>query len=189
MPVNYKTLKQLIPVELGEGLETDLGVEGRAIDKLQASADRLLSNIFADTSFELLSDWERVLGLLPGTDSSTGVRVAAVVARIRAKGGLSRPFFITLAVAMGYEIVIDEPVEFMAGWSCAGEELNPEDIVYAWWVSILNEIRPAYYFYTGSNGAGDRLCDFDQSDLETIFEKLKPAETKVFFIYPNYSQE
>ena len=91
-----------VPVELGGISDIDLGVEGRAIDKLQASADRLLVNIFADMAYELLPAWERVLGLTPDQAASTGVRVAAVVAKIRAKGGLSRPFFINLAAAMGY---------------------------------------------------------------------------------------
>jgi len=189
MPQNYKTLKQLIPIDLGETSDTDLGVEGYALDRLLYSSERLLVNIFADTCYELLPDFERVLGLTPDPASSTGLRVAAVVAKIRAKGGLSKPYFINLASAMGYQIEIEEPTEFMAGWSCAGDELNHEDIVYAWWVNVLNETIPVYYFYAGSNGAGDRLCDLPESDLETLFRELKPAETQVFFIYPNYSQE
>ena len=189
MPQNYKTLKQLIPVELGGTSDTDLGVEGRALDRLHSSSERLLINIFADTCYELLPDWEKVLGVSPDPASSTGVRVAAVVAKIRAKGGLSKPFFISLAASMGYEIEIEEPTEFMAGWSCAGEELTHEDIVYVWWVNVLNETIPVHYFYAGSNGAGDRLCDFDESGLVALFQELKPAETQVFFTYPNYSQE
>lgn len=188
MPQSYKTLKQLFPIEMRETFNRDLASEGKALDRLHDSAQRLLTNIFADTCYELLPRWEKTYGITPDPDASTGRRVAALVAKIRAKGGLSRPYFINLADAMGYQIGIEEPTEFMAGWSCAGEHLTHEDIVYIWIVNILNETRPAYYFYAGGNGAGDRLCDFEHTDLETIFEELKPAETLVFFTYP-YTQE
>lgn len=189
MSLNYKTLKLLIPIELGDTADQDMAVEGLSLDRAQESAVRLLANIFADTCYELLLDWERVYGLSPEPGLSTGVRVAALVAKIRARGGLSRPYFINLAAALGYEIEIDEPTEFMAGWSGVGDELTHEDIVYFWWVNVLNESIPVYYFYAGSNGAGDRLCDFDESDLVKLFQELKPAETEVFFNFPNYSEE
>lgn len=188
MSQNYNTIKKLVPIDLGEAGDQDLALEGRALDRVEESAQRVLANMFADTCYELLPDWERVYGLTPDPGASTGVRVAALVAKIRAKGGLSRPYFINLADAMGFEIEIVEPNEFMAGWSCAGEELLHEDFVFVWWVNVLNENIPAYFFYVGSNGAGDRLCDFGQDDLETIFKELKPAHTLVFFTYPNYQE-
>ena len=188
MQQNSKTLRYLNPVKLGSVADMDMETEATALDRAQESAYRLFVNIFPDTCYELLSDWERVYGITPNTDASTGVRVANLVARIRAKGGLSIPYFTNLADAMGYEIEIVEPDLFMAGWSRAGDEVNDGDIVYVWWVNVLNEDIPAHCFYAGSNGAGDRLCDFGQDDLETIFEEFKPAETLVFFTYPNYQE-
>jgi uncharacterized protein YmfQ (DUF2313 family) len=183
---NSKTLRYLTPVRLGDVADMDMETEAKALDRAQDSADRVFVNIFPDTCYELLSAWERVYGLTPDADASTGVRVAALLAKIRAKGGLSRPHFIALAEMLGYDVEIEEPTEFMAGWSCAGDKLNDENIVYAWWANVLNTEIPGYYFYAGTNGAGDRLADFGVDDLETIFEDLKPAETLVFFTYPNF---
>ncbi len=188
MSQNSKTIKYLCPVRLGSVSDLDMATEAKAFDRAQASAERVLVNMFADTCYELLPDWERVYGMTPDPEASTGVRVASLIAKIRAKGGLSRPYFINLADSVGYEIEIEEPAGFMAGWSCAGEELLDEDFVFVWYVNVLNDDIPAYYFYSGSNGAGDRLCDFGQDDLETVFDELKPAETLVFFTYPNFEE-
>ena len=188
MSQNHRVLNILMPLDLGEASQRDMEFEGRAVDRAQESAARVLANVFADTCYELLPDWERVYGLPSDPELSTGVRVATLVAKIRARGGLSRPYFINLAHAMGYQIQIDEPTEFMAGWSYAGDEVNGEDIVYVWWVDVLNENIPAFFFHAGGCGAGDRLCDFGQDDFEAIFQDLKPAETQVFFSYPNYQE-
>ena len=188
MSQNYNTIKALFPLDLGETADMDMAHEGRILDGVQDSAGRVLANVFADSCYELLPDWERVYGLSPEAGVSTGVRLAALVAKIRAKGGLSRPYFINLAKAMGFQIEIEEPTTFMAGWACAGEAVNLEEIAYVWWVNVLNKNIPAYFFYAGANGAGDRLCDFGQGDLERVFRELKPAETRVFFTYPNYQE-
>lgn len=185
---NHKTLAYLDPVKLGPLAAKDAATTALALDRAQNNAFRLFLNMFPDTCYELLADWERIYGLAPDAGASTGVRRAALLAKIRAKGGLSRPFFTGLAATLGYEIEIGEPAMFMAGWSRAGELLNNADIVYVWWVNVLNDNIPAYHFHAGANGAGDRLCDFGQDDLESIFKALKPAETLVFFTYPNYQE-
>ena len=186
---NSKTLRYLFPVKLGGVAELDIETEAIALNRAQDSAYRLFVNIFPDTCYELLADWERVYGLTPAIDASTGVRVAALLAKIRARGGLSRPFFISLAQTLGYDIEIEEPAGFMAGWSCAGEAVLDDDFGYVWIVNIINADIPAYYFHAGSCGAGDSLCDFGMDDIETMFRELKPAETLVFFTYPNYTEE
>ena len=191
MSANYKPLKQLCPVELGDisGQVTEL--DGTALDRSVASAERVLVNVFADGADELLSHWERVYGLTPDDGVSLETRVNALVAKIRAKGGLSRPYFIDLASSMNYladdgeayEIEIYEAEEFMVGWSGANDHLTHEDIIYIWQVNVLNDDYPAYYFHADDGCAGQRLFDFPKSNLNVVFEYLKPAETLVFFHY------
>lgn len=186
---NYKTLRYLNPVKLGSIADRDMDTEAKALDRVQADAFRLFVNMFPDACYELISDWERVYGLTPDIGSSTGVRVAALLAKIRGRGGLSRPFFINLAQTLGFSIEIEEPTGFMAGLSGAGDVLFGEDFSFVWYVNVLNAQIPTYLFYAGSNGAGDRLCDFGAVELESVFVDLKPADTLVFFEYPNFTEE
>jgi uncharacterized protein YmfQ (DUF2313 family) len=177
-------LKLLLPLELGATHDQDLALEGDLLDQAQAGAGLLLKNVFADSTYELLSDWERVLALVPEDDASVTARVAACVAKLRELGGLSIPYFIQLAEAMGYEIEIFEPQPFMAGVGMAGYPVYIAGIIWCWRVDVQEEEYPAYYFRAGQSGAGDPLMDFGLLDLETVFNELKPAHTFVYFTYP-----
>lgn len=185
--MSHKTvLKQLFPVELGENHDLDMAVEGDHLDKVQASAEILLANIFPDTAFELLSDWERVLGLSPDGDASIPARMAACVAKFKETGGLSIPYFTQLAAAMGYTIEIVEPQPFMAGIGRAGDVIYDADIIWCWRVDILDASVPVYYFRAGQSGAGDPIMSFGSTVIEEVFEDLKPADTFVYFRYAYY---
>ena len=155
-----------MPIELGEDHDSDLAIEGDHLDQVQTSAVNLLKNVFADTTYELLARWEYTLGLTPAEDASTATRVAACVAQIRERGGLSIPYFIQLADDIGYEIEIVE-----------------EATVFQWRVNVIAEDPGIHYFIAGLSGAGDSLQAFGIGELEGIFEDLKPAHTFVYFAY------
>lgn len=185
--MSHKTvLKQLFPIELGETHDRDMTVEGDHLDKVQASAEILLANIFPDTAFELLYDWERVLGLSPDADASISARMAACVAKFREVGGLSIPYFTQLAAAMGYTIEIVEPQPFMAGIGAAGDTIYDADIIWCWRVDIQDASVPVFYFRAGESGAGDPIMSFGATVIEGVFEDLKPAHTFVYFRYAYY---
>ena len=184
MSRQYETLKQLFPLELGGVHDGDMAVEGGILDRAEASADQLLEQVFADSAARLLTDWERVLGLTPAAGSSTTARLAACVAKIRERGGLSIPYFVELADAMGYTIEVFEPGPFMAGVGCAGDDLYIDQAVFCWRVDVMDDGLPRYEFEAGLSCAGDPLMDFGVQALETVFEELKPAHTFVYFTYP-----
>ncbi|MDY6789676.1 MAG: putative phage tail protein [Thermodesulfobacteriota bacterium] len=179
-------LKQLFPVEIGENHDRDMTVEGGHLDRVQASAETLLENIFPDMALDLLYDWERFLGLSPGEDASTTARVAACLARLRETGGMSIPYFMQLAAAMGYTIKIVEPQPFMAGLGAAGDTIYDPDIVFCWRVDIQDVTVPVYYFRAGESGAGDPIMDFGVTNIESVFGDLKPAHVFVYFRYAYY---
>jgi uncharacterized protein YmfQ (DUF2313 family) len=177
-------LKMLMPVDLGDTHEMDLAVEGRHLDLAQDSAVRLLANCFADSAFELLPSWERYLGIVPPIDASIQARTAACVLKLRELGGLSIPYFIQLAEAMGYEIIIQERWPFMAGVSGAGDRLYIKEIIWCWRVDVQNTETPMYDFRAGVNMSGDPLLSFGIQEIEALFNDLKPAHTFVYFTYP-----
>lgn len=182
MSRNYNVLRQLMPVEMGAESDLDLQIEGQVLDRAEASAAALFRNLFADSCFELLDRYESLLGLTPNPEASTGVRRAAVVAKLRERGGVSIPYFKTLSEGLGYEIEIEEPVAAMCGWAECGDELL-EDTPYYWEVHVTSGEITTYDSYMGECRCGDRLLDFDAEDLDRLFDDLKPAETFVRVFY------
>lgn len=167
MSQNHKnTLKLLMPVELGDTHDADLTIEGDHLDQVQTSAGNLLKNVFADSTYELLSRWEHTLGITPPDDASTTARVAVCVAKVRERGGLSIPYFIQLADSLGYQIEIVE-----------------EETLFQWRVDVQSEDPPTHYFIAGQSCAGDSLQAFGIGELEGMFEDYKPAHTFVYFTY------
>lgn len=176
------TLHQLFPIELGGDFGKTLAISARILDAVQASADSLLTDSFADAAVALLPDWERVLGLNPRSEDPLAYRRSQVIRKIRERGGLSRAYFIRLAAALGYEIDIIEPRPSMAGIMRAGDAIISDAVRWQWGV-VMPE-RPIYEFRAGSSCAGERLSWWDTEPiLEGIFRELKPAHTFVYFIY------
>lgn len=176
------TLRLLFPIELEGDHLADLQHDALHLDTAKKRGEDLLGEMFADKTTGLLRDWETALGLTPGTDDPLQLRRNMLVRKLRERGGLSIPYFMMLAEALGYEIEIIEPVPFMAGWAAAGGELFSADVIYQWGVKIFNQ--PVYKFRVGESTAGERLAWWNsQSLLEDLFTELKPAHTYVYFSY------
>lgn len=158
-------LQLLMPVKLGAEHAKDMAIEGQHLDAARTSIVDVLSNMFIDAAYALLPDWERVLGISPPVGATTAQRRTACLAKIRARGGLSRAYFIQLAADLGYAIEIYEE----ASWH--------------WRVHVLTAPDYLYYFRAGESGAGDRLLDFGTPELEEAITDLKPAHTYVYFSY------
>jgi uncharacterized protein YmfQ (DUF2313 family) len=176
------TLKLLFPIELQGDFEKDIELEGKHLDAAQSNAERLLNEMFPNQSYELLPDWERVCGLTPGSDDTLQLRQEMVVRKLRELGGLSRAYFIQLAVSIGYTITIEELLPFMAGIGRAGDALYVEAVIWIWRVKIAGQ--SLYYFRAGQSSAGERLLWWlPQAALENILNELKPAHTFIIFDY------
>jgi len=176
------TLRLLFPVELGGEHDADLDLDAKHLDTAQANAETLLAEMFPDTTNQLLAEWERVYGVTPGPDDPLQYRREQVVRKIRERGGLSIPYFLALAEAMGYVVEIVEPVPFMSDWGCADDELFDESVVYQWGLTIYNQ--PVYEFCADNSCADELLLWFnEQGVLEELFRQLKPAHTYVYFAY------
>jgi uncharacterized protein YmfQ (DUF2313 family) len=163
------TLKLLFPLELGGDHLTDLDLEGTWLDRVRDRAEILLLEMIPGSCNETLADWERVLGL---PDPCTGplptvqLRRQAAAAKDAAGGGLSRAYFIDLALSLGAIITITEGV--------AGDP-------YTWQINA-GEV-PIRYFLSGTSTSGNRLREWGSELLECAFLRMKPAHTHVIFGY------
>ncbi len=179
---NKTAIKQLFPLGLGDAHEKDMEIEGAHLDSAQDSAARVLANAFADSAFELLTHWERVLDIVPPAGATAQSRSAACAAKMRERGGLSIPYFKGLAESRGFEADIVEHNTFQAGIAAAGDILYDDNIIWQWQVNV-DAATNTYYFSTGESAAGDPLTSFGNEDLDTLFNDLKPAHTYVFYVY------
>ena len=159
-------------------------IDAWVLDEVARRADEAAGACLPETSGAMLTDWERVLGLeTTNAGKPYTARLAAVLLKINAVGGLSIPYFIQLAQSAGYTITIDEPQPFRVGINRAGDRLAPEEIMWVWVVNVAANTQTVWRFRAGASCAGERLSVYGDSVIETVFEDLKPAHTAVRFTY------
>lgn len=154
------------------------------LQRIDSRVQDLLRQSDPRTTTELLSDWERVVGIpdeCSGVSTSLQARRNEVVARLTGGGSLSRQFFIDFAAYLGFEIEIYEYRPFRAGLSCAGDPLSNGDWIFVWEVRAPEDT--VLHFSAGQNSAGDPLAEWGNDVLECAIRKRAPAGTKVLFVY------
>lgn len=173
-------LKLLFPLkDIGGTFDQDIGIEGAYLDALKTSADNLLSELFPDTcTAATIADWERIYGIIPAAADTLGQRQAAVVQKKRLRRKLTRAYFVALAAAVGYNIIIEEIQPNDAGYGGA------YSTIYIWRVHVTGGVKAITYFTAGDSSAGDLLSNWTvETNFENLFIALKPAHTHVYFVY------
>jgi len=134
-------------------------------ERLDQRAAQLLSETDPAATAEMLSDWERVVGLpdpCVTTTQTVAERRQALEGRLTSVGGQSRDFFIQLAARLGYTVTIDE-FPSAAAATAAGTKRT--------------------WFRAGSGAAGEPISSWGNEALECQFNRFKPAHTQVLFAY------
>lgn len=167
----------------GQNLSAELNAEANLMDTVRASAASVLASITPFYSSVTLSDWERVYEVAPRDGATQQERRQNVLVKMAATGGLSIPYFTSLAASLGYTITITEPRAFQAGVNRCGDRLYVEGMRWVWQVNVLEAITPKYRFRAGASAAGEPLLAFGESILESTFKDLKPAFTDCYFTY------
>ena len=173
-------LKLLTPLALGDAYDQDVAIEGSHLDQAGERNDVLLTEAFADRTFELLEAWEKSYATAPFYDDSLLMRQNRIIQKMSELGRLDRAYYILLAAVLGYDIVLEELHPFMPGWSGAGDELGDDDSDWCWRIYYLE--GDAYSFRAGASAAGELLSYLYGVTLQEIINNLKPADTFVEFI-------
>lgn len=153
--------------------------------RLDTRALDLLDEADPRTTLELLDGWERVLGLPDGCTPYLGTlteRRLAVVQKLAGLGGQTPAFFVALAAFIGLPIVIHE-FDPDVGTYIPGIDVSGGRWRLVWRIDVQvpsGRVR----FRAGTSGAGDRLTEGGQLDLECIIRRAKPAHTLAIFTYP-----
>lgn len=182
-------LKSLLPPvsydPQGFRIGVELSAEGSALDAAEASAEQLCLAFLPQLS-PLLSDWERVLGLpdgcAPAIQTAAG-RLAAVLTKIRATGGLSASYYTQLAADLGYTITITEFTAHTCESPCDYPLFDHDPDVGWQWAWRVNAPETTIYEFSCDSTCEDPLRWWGNEVLECQISKHKPAHTHVFFGY------
>lgn len=132
--------------------------------RFDARCADLLKEADPRTANELIDAWETEAGLPDGCTGALtdlGQRQAALWQKVTGTGGQSRPYFTEVAHRLGYEVTI---IEFRPAncESLCDATLFEEDWRFVWEVVVPADSAPV---------------------LECVLNRLKPAETDLFFTY------
>ncbi len=153
--------------------------------RVDARVDDLLTEIDPRSTYELLTDWERVLGLPDGCAPVLGTlaeRRAGLIQKLAGLGGQTPAFFVALAAALGFDVVIHEFDSDVDDYS-PGLDISGGKWRLVWRVEVLDQ-TDFTVFRAGVSAAGDRLTEGGALDLECVIKRAKPAHTLVLFTYP-----
>lgn len=162
-------------LDLGDTFETDLQIEGKHIDAVEDSAKTLQDEMFPDTTIALLADWERRYNINPPAGASVVQRRNAVIAKMRATGGINKAYFYNIANGLGFNIEssTDPHLRIAEG------EYNPfmADYGRADIDAVYDQDSGYSRFTWVAYGTNVESHDI----LQSIFKELKPEGTQVAF--------
>ncbi len=193
---NYKTLiRKLFP--LGWAWRINPGtVFDEFIDSLTGEPCRVeersidfLDELNPATTFEMLDNWERLLGIPDECtregDLGVSERRTRILQKLTTGGGQSPSFYQLIAQQLGYEVEIFDVLNyqsFRVGISRVGDPLsNGADWAFTWQV-----VAPADFvrrFRVGLSSVGEPLVLIENTTLECVIRKFAPAHTQVLFSY------
>jgi len=168
----------------GERIKAEARAEAGLLERIEAGARQAVAAITPISAVDTLPDWERVCGLAVHADASRQERLNAVLAKLRELGGLSIPYFKSLALRLGYVIEITEFEPFLLDYGHLDRDLFYEqDVIWIWQVTITGGQVRTFPFYLDASSVDERLLSFRDSVIESYIQELKPAHTYVTFDY------
>ena len=179
-------LRALMPVTLGVNNQADMQIEGWHLDQVQAGAQVLLKEMFPDTCFGLLEDWERLLGLpdpCTGQPGTVAQRIEAVTAKWGEKRKISAAYLVSVAERLGFTATIENYAMRRYGQAVLGGDYIGPD-----WARTITVKAPAVAVKYRTYGAavyGEPYSTWGFSALECAIMRLRPAHVYVVFSYTN----
>lgn len=181
--MHAELLKRLLPQVAyalnGTVLSAELVAEGTALDANLLSADGIHNEADPRTTYSMLSDWERVAGL-SGLNLSAEQRQAALVAKLSAHGGQSRPYFIAMAERFGFPgATIDEFAPATCNSTC-NDALYGEPDRFVWQMNLPS--AGGMFLANCNSPCNTSLGSWGTGAIESAIHALRPANTTVIFV-------
>jgi uncharacterized protein YmfQ (DUF2313 family) len=170
------------PRVLGSNLRKLLLAAGDELQLVYGRVQALRAEMHPGSATELLAEWEREYGLPDPCAAAADTEVerrAALASKYSQTGGQTIPYYVAVALSLGYVITIDEFMALTCD-SYAEDYCFSNDWAYAWQVNAPNTtVRD-----------GDCLSDCEQplrswgnELLECALTRIAPSHTIVIFSY------
>lgn len=164
-------------------LLVELAADGNALDAARVAAELILTEADPRSTYYLLPDWERELGLpdpCVGPLPTLAQRRDAVAAKLYMLAGQNPQFYIDLAARLGFTITVTEFLDIHTVESSVETPLYDEAWLFAWQVNApLETIREA----TVDSSVDEPLRSWGNAMLECAIKRFKPSHTTVIFSY------
>jgi uncharacterized protein YmfQ (DUF2313 family) len=164
-------------------------VDGRAGDLLERESDPRIT-------IELILDWERAFGLPDpciAEPLTLADRQRMLVHRMTLLGAQSRQYFYDVAASIDHQIRIREYAPVMTGVTRCGRALDdagyqrwqvgPPENRFFWTVHVDKARLGWFRASSGECGIDPLLRIGHSTDLECLFNRWKPAHTKIVYDY------
>lgn len=185
----YKSiLKKLLPRgKAWQGNNNDFTnlIDGLAPEfkRFNDRSEKLLKEIDLYTVEEILSDFEKELGIIPDSSNTIEERRNNVISKINTTGGQSNNYFISVINQLGYLAKIEEYNPFQAGSTTGGIltnsdwlftfKITTEEVslsIKIFLINLINKIKPAHTI---------AIFDYEMAYFEageTVGNKLRELE-------------
>lgn len=153
--------------------------------RVDTRVDDLMAEIDPRSTYDMLEDWERVLGLPDGCTPVAGTineRRAALIQKLTSLGGQTPAFYVAMAASLGFDVVIHEFDPAVDTYS-PGLDITGGKWRLVWRMEVLTQ-TDFTVFRVGASAVGDYLAQGGALDLECVIRRAKPAHTLVLFTYP-----
>lgn len=154
--------------------------------RIDARVDVLIEQVDPRTADEMLTDWERVLGLPDECTADIGLSIAErqrlAWAKYTEQGGQSRAYFIDLAARYGEPgVTISEFRQMTCNDDCNDALYSVAD-EFTWRVNVPH-VAADFRLMNCNDDCNDPLQMFTPNLIECPVNERKPAHTTVIFSY------
>ena len=172
------------PEDIGTVLDNFLDAIAARFADVDLQGARLLDEVRPNTTFHLLTDWERVAGL-PDECSVLGstitIRRGSLLEKLVTKPTLNASEFERIGRTFGVTITVDEldqtRADAISGLDTAGGKWR-----FVWWISIPMSADLRYFRMTSR--VNERFATFERNtELECRLENAAPAHTHLVVGY------
>lgn len=167
--------------------------------RIEERANKFLDELDPNTTFEMLDNWERLLGIpdscTPPGEITLSQRRVRVLQKLTTGGGQSHAFYKLIARQLGYEVDVLDVVDFSdfrVGVSRVGESLSNstepdgETNAQGWAFTFMIRSPAANFirrFRVGQSTVGEALNVIENVTLECVIRRFAPAHTIILFSY------
>lgn len=173
-----------LPADPGSNWQRLTDALADELARADSRALALFSEADPRTTYEMIRDWERLLGVSGGFDDALQVRRARLTEHITRVGGQSISYILDRASNLGFNITISEFHRdySLAGVLTAGDELFA-DISQRLSFRVNVAVQAGAAFTAGASTAGDTLGSWSPDRLVDLIERIKPAHARVIWNY------